>query len=152
MHTAEAHLWTPPLHTIRLATGQPRSNDICNPDAPSIEEYATQCLILCKRITRATELAFQAVNKKELPWQKRVPHIYHSYGKVFSEKQAMRFPASRPWDHAIELLSDAPHTLDCKVYTLAPAEQDTLIIFLKEHLDKGYIRRSNSPYASPFFI
>ena len=64
----------------------------------------------------------------------------------------MRFPESRPWDHEIELLPDAPSTLDCKVYPLSYGEQIALEEFLEEHLDKGYIRRSNSPYASPFFF
>ena len=64
----------------------------------------------------------------------------------------MRFPNPRPWDHEIELLSDAPQTLNCKVYPLPPGQQKALDEFLNEHLKKGYIRRSNSPYASPFFF
>ena len=100
----------------------------------------------------ATELAVKALNKKEQIWQEQVPKQYHKYGKVFSEQEAQRFPQSRPWNHAIQLLPDAPPTLDCKVYPLAPMEQEALDKFLKEHLDKGYIRPSKSPYASPFFF
>ena len=43
-------------------------------------------------------------------------------------------------------------TLDCKVYPLAPGEDDTLQKFLSENLDKGYICQSKSPYAFPFFF
>ena len=74
------------------------------------------------------------------------------FGKVFSEEESQRFPESRHWDHMIELLPDAPQTLDCKVYPLAPGEQDSLDRFINEHLSKGYIRLSKSPYASPFFF
>ena len=39
-----------------------------------------------------------------------------------------------------------------KVYNLTPAEQTELDNFLKDNLDKGYIRPSQSPRASPFFF
>jgi len=38
------------------------------------------------------------------------------------------------------------------VYPLAEGQQEALDKFLDEHLAKGYIRRSNSPYTSPFFF
>jgi hypothetical protein len=38
------------------------------------------------------------------------------------------------------------------VYPIPYGQQHLLDEFLKEHLKKGYIRRSNSPYASPFFF
>ena len=61
-------------------------------------------------------------------------------------------PESRPWDHAIDLLPNAPHTLNCKTYPLNPEQQKLLDDFLRTHLEKGYIRPSKSPYASPFFF
>jgi hypothetical protein len=39
-----------------------------------------------------------------------------------------------------------------KNYNLTPAEQIELDKFLKENLDKGYIRPLQSPMASPFFF
>ena len=39
-----------------------------------------------------------------------------------------------------------------KNYNLTPAEQLELDKFLKEILEKGYIRPSQSPMASPFFF
>ena len=85
-------------------------------------------------------------------WKEKIPKEYHRFAKVFSEIAAQRFPASKPYDHAIELTPDAPATLDCKVYPLAPKEQRALEDFLKEHIKKRYIRPSKSPYASPFFF
>jgi Reverse transcriptase (RNA-dependent DNA polymerase) len=39
-----------------------------------------------------------------------------------------------------------------KTYNLMPEEQVELNKFLKENLDKGYIKQSRSPMASPFFF
>jgi hypothetical protein len=42
--------------------------------------------------------------------------------------------------------------IDCKIYPLTPGEQEAMKTFIDEHKAKGYIRESNSPYASPFFF
>src|SRR6266403_479226 len=104
------------------------------------------------KTTKSTQIAIEATDKAERTWQEQVPKEYHMFGKVFSEEESQRFPESRPWDHVIELLPDAPRTLDCKVYPLTPGEQDSLDRFINEHLSKGYIHPSKSPYASPFFF
>ena len=39
-----------------------------------------------------------------------------------------------------------------KIYALTQKEQEALEEFVMEHLKKGYIRPSKSPYASPFFF
>ena len=39
-----------------------------------------------------------------------------------------------------------------KTYNLTPQEQIKLDKFPKENLEKGYIRPSQSPMASPFFF
>ena len=39
-----------------------------------------------------------------------------------------------------------------KNYNLIPAEQEELDKFLKENLEKGYIQKSESPMAFPFFF
>ena len=98
-----------------------------------------------RRVTMATELAigdYQRCNQLN-EWKSKVPKEYHQFGSVFSKEEAQRFPKSKPYDHAIDLHSDAPATLDCKVYPLAPMEQGVLEDFIKEHLKKKYIRQSN---------
>ncbi len=164
-HTADAHLWTPHRqhHYLRFlhieARDRERTTEVPNigKEVPNIPTYwPLSADVHSRRVTRATELAIDAADKaaakEKIPWHLQVPLEYHRYKTVFSEEEAKRFPASWPWDHAIELLPDAPDTLDCKVYPLAPAEQDTLNKFIKDHLNKGYIHKSNSPYASPFFF
>ena len=86
------------------------------------------------------------------PKRIKIPLRYKRHASVFSEKKSQRFPNKRPWDHAIDLKPDAPTTLPGKVYSLTQAEQLALGEFLKEHLNKGYIRPSKSPYAAPFFF
>jgi hypothetical protein len=81
-----------------------------------------------------------------------LPHEYRRHAQVFSEQQAQRFPETRDWDHAIDLKPNALSTLPGKIYSLTQPEQKALQEFIKEHLAKGYIRPSKSPYASPFFF
>src|SRR6267154_268113 len=119
-------------------------------EAPPDETAEEEPVI--RRISHATNLAASAADKTERTWQEQVPLEYHQFGKVFSDEEAQRFPNSRPWDHEIKLTPDAPQVLNCKVYPLAEGQQELLDQFLEEHLRKGYIRVSNSPYASPFFF
>jgi transposase InsO family protein len=89
--------------------------------------------------------------KKDLPLSEQIPSAYHDYLNVFDEQKAGRFPESRIWDHKIEMKPDfVPKSF--KTYNLTPAEQLELDNFLKENLEKGYIRPSQSPMASPFFF
>ena len=108
--------------------------------------------LMVRRTTKATELAAAQADQTNRPWQEQVPREYHKYGKVFSEQESQRFPPPCPWDHAIELKPERPSTLDCKTYPLGEGQQEVLDAFLDEHLEKGYIEVSKSPYASPFFF
>ena len=110
-------------------------------------------IIMClRRTTHAQQLAEAAWVKEDQPWTTRVPIELHEFKKVFSEAESQRFPTSKPWDHAIELLPNAPPVLDCKVYPLSQAEQLAQDAFLKEHLEKNYIQSSKSPYTAHFFF
>ena len=98
----------------------------------------------------STKLAIQD-KKPEIPVEELVPPELHDYLDVFDETKADRFPESRPWDHKIETKEGfVPKSF--KTYNLTPAEQIELDKFLKENLEKGYIRPSQSPMASPFFF
>ena len=91
------------------------------------------------KTTVAQQLAEQATDKTVRTWDQIIPPQYHQHEKVFSETAAHQFPKSCDWDHTIDLKPDTPTMLDCKVYLLSPAEDDTLQTFLSENLDKGYI-------------
>jgi hypothetical protein len=100
----------------------------------------------------AMELAMEENSKKmDKTDEQLVPTEYHKYLDIFSEEKAHNFPESRPWDHKIEMKEGfEPKSL--KNYNLTLAEQIKLDKFLKENLEKGYIRPSQLPMASPFFF
>jgi len=147
--TKDAHLWTskPEEYIPEL-----EEDDLEFEDDYKFIPSNERNTITVRKTTTATELAAQASDKRQRTWEEQVPSVYHQYGKVFSDQESTRFPGRRPWDHAIDLLPEAPTTLNCKVYPLAEGQQEALDKFLDEHLAKGYIRRSNSPYTSPFFF
>ena len=151
--TSDAEQWTPEINEQTLNYYNPEIededlNDFDFDYIPSNERDIVQL----GRTTTATELAIKAQDKTLRTWQEQVPKAYHKFKHVFSDKESQRFPEPRPWDHAIDLLPDAPSTLNCKIYPLPHGQQEELDKFLNEHTRKGYICRSNSPYASPFFF
>jgi hypothetical protein len=98
--------------------------------------------------TKASQLAEEHGQIKKTT----LPARYQRHAHVFSEQQAHRLPTRKLWDHAIELKPDAPSTLPGKIYSLTQSEQLALQDFIKEHLEKGYIQPSKSPYAAPLFL
>jgi hypothetical protein len=100
----------------------------------------------------ATKLASEANQKKpDLTSEQLVPREYHDYLDIFNEDKANWFTDTRPWDHKIEMKCRFEPKL-FKTYNLTPEEQVELDKFLKENLDKGYIKLLQSPMASPFFF
>ena len=91
------------------------------------------------------------LKKQEGTVEEMVPKEYHEFLNVFSEEKAARFPKSKEWDHKIDM-KEGFEPKSFKNYNLTPEEQIELENFLKENLDKGYIRPSQSPMASPFFF
>src|SRR5271163_1398017 len=119
-----------------------------------LEEIKDDELWINAKMNIAVELAIkenEKGGKKEISMEELVPEDLHDFLDVFNEKQADRFPDSRPWDHKIEM-KEGFEPKSFKVYNLTPIEQTELDKFLKENLDKGYIRPSQSPMASPFFF
>ena len=97
----------------------------------------------------STELA-----QKAGQYMKRVeiPSHYWQFAKVFDEEASHCLPQHQPWDHAIDLKPNAPSSLNCKIYPLTAQEKEVLRKWLDKELKKGYITKSKSPYASPFFF
>ena len=104
------------------------------------------------RVTPAQQLAEAAQDTTMAVWTDLVPEELHNFEYIFSEEVAQHFPEAKQWDHTIELLPDTLDTLDCKVYPLSQPEQLAQDTFLVEHLQKKYIQKSISPFASPFFF
>ena len=105
------------------------------------------------KTTTLTQLAIKEAEKKpQQTWDQIVPKQYHCFKKVFSQEESKQLPRPKPWDRAIDLKPDTPTSFDCKIYPLAPKEQEALEELLKEHQEKKYIEPSKSLYASPFFV
>jgi len=104
------------------------------------------------KMSTSTEIQAEVNLRKEvIPLEEQVPKEFHDFLDIFSEEKAARFPEPRPWDHKIEM-KDTFVPKSFKTYNLTPEEQTELDKFLKENLEKGYIRPSQSPMASPFFF
>ena len=91
------------------------------------------------------------VKKDDFLLTEQIPEEFHEFIRVFDEEEANRFPESRVWDHKIEL-KEGFQPKSFKTYNLTLEEQKELDAFLKENLEKGYIRPSKSPMATPFFF
>jgi len=85
---------------------------------------------------------------KETP----IPEEYQRHWKVFSNEEAQRFPPEREEDFPIKLRLDTPQKINCKIYPLTPKEDESLKVYIKENLAKGYIYEGSSPYTSSFFF
>ena len=81
-----------------------------------------------------------------------VPKEYQRHNKVSSEAKSQRLPQSTVWDHAIELLPGAPNTLPGRLLPLTQEEKNEMHKFMQEHLKRGTICISKSPYAANFFF
>jgi hypothetical protein len=95
------------------------------------------------------------VNKSTVPLQMRsieeTPDYSELYKRVFSEEVFQGLPPWRKWDHQINLLLE--HSpLWGRCYPLAAREKEALREFIEVKLKSGKIKRSDSPYASPFFF
>ena len=75
----------------------------------------------------AMELAIQAGEGKK---RADIPTVYNRFKRLFCEEASQRFPPSHPWDHAIELKTDTPDAIPCKVYPMTPAEDKALEEFI----------------------
>ena len=111
-----------------------------------LPEHILRSLAISK-VTFATTLAQNVKDNKP----HTIPPEYRDFRDVFDKAQTNQLPPSRSYDHAIELKSDFVPK-NCKVYPLTLKEEETLDIFLQENLEKGFIRPSTSPQASPFFF
>ena len=77
-----------------------------------------------------------------------LPKHYHEFLRAFDLATANILPPHRDCDHSIEL---KPGTTPPSgpLYNMSVEELQVLRKFLKDNLDKGFIRASTSPAASP---
>ena len=71
---------------------------------------------------------------------------------MFDKEQSQRLPHHTVWDHAIELNPEAPRTLPGRLLPLTQKEITEVYKFVVEHLKRGTIQESWSPYTANFFV
>ena len=91
------------------------------------------------------------VQDEQIDLKEAVPTELHEYLDVFSDENASRFPKSTPWDHKIEL-KEGFQPKSFKIYPMTPEEDAMTKEFIDDNLEKGFIRPSKSPMATPFFF
>jgi hypothetical protein len=80
-----------------------------------------------------------------------IPEEYQQHAKVFSEKEAEHFPLSQDWDHCIPLKSDAPGTINVKLFSLPTSGREAIEQWVQKMLDKNFITHSDSKYRHVTF-
>jgi hypothetical protein len=68
-----------------------------------------------------------------------IPKEYKRHEKVFSEEKSQRLPQHTIWDHAIELLPNAPVTLPARLLPLNYKEREKMQKFIEEPLQATQI-------------
>jgi hypothetical protein len=76
------------------------------------------------------------IHPKQLRQQEKekLPEEYWQHRKVFSKEKSQWLPRHIVWDHAIELLPNAPNTLLAHLLPLNRMEQEEMQKFVEEHL------------------
>ncbi|KNZ75580.1 hypothetical protein J132_02521 [Termitomyces sp. J132] len=74
-----------------------------------------------------------AANSQLKPFCSTVPDHLYNFENIFFKAFFDSLSEHKQWNHAIELIPDAKLS-SCKVYSLAPHEQDELDVFIQENL------------------
>jgi Reverse transcriptase (RNA-dependent DNA polymerase)/RNase H-like domain found in reverse transcriptase len=133
------------------------SNSDSDPDSAPFKVYAIGAAPFC-RLSRKHEHEIFAVSlrdiekalevKEETDPATKLPPEYHDLLDVFSRKEANKLPPHRSYDHRIQLELEKTPPYG-PLYGMSRNQLEVLRDYLKTNLDKGFIRASSSPAASP---
>jgi len=93
----------------------------------------------------------EEIVRSEAEAKKLVPEKFHKWIKIFEKKQSERMPMRKLWDHVIDI-KEGFVPRKGKVYLLLREEREEVREFIKEQLQKGYIRPSKSLQTAPVFF
>ena len=137
---------------VVLRTSNSKALKILPRNAPRTKPRETIYVGYVAFPTKGQTMVSKLAEENDKPNVDPLPEEYKRHAYVFGKKESQHFPGPWLWDHAIELKKGAPATIPGKIYAFMQAEQETLTKFIDEHLKKGYIKPSKSPYTSPFFF
>jgi len=81
----------------------------------------------------------------------RVSTMYKDFIEVFNERNCNILPLYREYDCEIKL-NDNSNLFYDPIYPLTEAERDELKKYIKENLEKGFIKKSKSPAGAPVLL
>ena len=145
----------PPVLDIRLIGAVPFARQARGRGA---EVFTARYSDVCKALSRADSLSLcasaadvaKALEDKPPPPDPKtlLPPEFHEFLDVFSRQAADTLPPHRPYDHRIDLHPGKEHGYG-PLYSMSRDELKVLKKYLDDHLRKGFIRPSSSPYSSP---
>lgn len=92
-----------------------------------------------------------STSEQKASLQEQVPKELHDFLHVFGEEEARVLPPHREWDCKIDLIEGKPY----KKGSIWPLSREELVAqeeWIKEHLEKGFIRPSKSPLSTTTFF
>lgn len=114
--------------------------EIFNPRAVAAEMYLAGASL--EDVQKALE------DKTPIDPATKLPQHYHRWIRAFSVEDSNVLPKHRDCDHKIELIPGKTPKA-CRAYPMSHGELKVLRKWLQENLEKGFIRPSTSPAASP---
>ncbi len=138
-------------HALPELPKRDKSEDLTRLDISSVSLRACDAYVRrdYEMFTIRIEDIEEALNKKDKPDPRDiVPEEYHEFLDVFSLKEAEKLPPHRDYDHEI-VLEEGKKLPFGPLYSMSRNELIVLKDWLEENLQKGFIRPSFSPAASP---
>ncbi|KAI0993106.1 hypothetical protein K3495_g15078, partial [Podosphaera aphanis] len=123
----------------------PLQIDAC--DWESFEDSATEDNLAIMAIS-IEDIEEALKEKPKIDPAERLPEIYHEFLNVFSRDEAEKLPPHRPSDHQI-ILKPGTEPPWGPLYGMSREELMVMKKYIKENLEKGFIRPSSSPASSP---
>lgn len=122
-------------------------NSLALEDVPDIDRRQLAADLYCSGAS-LDDIRIALETKPKIDPRTKLPQHLHHHLPAFDTEAADKLPPHRDCDHHIELKpgETPPHG---PLYNMSVDELKVLRKFLKEHLDKGFIRASTSPAASP---
>jgi len=80
-----------------------------------------------------------------------IPKEYRDLTELFSQREADKLPPHRPYDHRIPLEPGTTPPFGT-IYSMSPTELEVLRKYIEDHLQKGFIRHSQSPCGAPILF
>lgn len=102
--------------------------------------------------SKSQELAVKAKDNKVKSFEEMVLKQYQDYKDVFLKDKSNRLPEHKPWDLKINIKEGKELPKGKKAFPMSPAELKALKEFLKQEIDLGRIRKSESETAAPVFF